>query len=75
MPCMLFALHAHTFHLWSPGCSAQEDTSGGTSICSYAKIATLAQQDLCGLEEMWDPQDLCSHVIMSGTVLITRPHT
>ena len=49
-----------------PHCSATEDTSGRTSICSYAKIATLAQQELSSLEDVWDPADASSHAILSG---------
>jgi len=43
-----------------------EDASTRTSICSYAKIATLAQQDLSSLDDMWDPQDACSQAILPG---------
>ena len=47
-------------------CSTTEDASTRTSICSYAKIATLAQQDLSSLDDMWDPQDACSQAILPG---------
>ena len=47
-------------------CRATEDASARTSICSYAKIGTLAQQDMSSLDDMWDPADPCSHAILSG---------
>ena len=31
---------------------------------SYAKVATLAQQDMSSLDDMWDPQEVCSQVIL-----------
>ncbi|KAL4445781.1 hypothetical protein ABPG77_008980 [Micractinium sp. CCAP 211/92] len=46
-----------------------EDISGRTCICSYAKVATLAAQDMSVLDEMWDPQDECSQAILSGLLL------
>ncbi|KAL4425833.1 hypothetical protein ABPG75_009849 [Micractinium tetrahymenae] len=46
-----------------------EDTRGRTCICSYAKVATLAAQDMSALDEMWDPQDECSQAILSGLLL------
>ena len=46
--------------------STTEDASTRTTICSYAKIATLAQQDLSSLDDMWDPQDACSQAILPG---------
>lgn len=50
-----------------PAChSTTEDASTRTTICSYAKIATLAQQDLSSLDDMWDPQDACSQAILPG---------
>ncbi|PSC76868.1 damaged DNA binding [Micractinium conductrix] len=50
--------------------TANEDPTARTHICSYAKVATLAQQGLAGpLDEMWDPAVECSHAILSGLML------
>lgn len=46
--------------------STTEDIAGRTCICSYAKLAALAAQDMSALDEMWDPQDECSQAILSG---------
>lgn len=65
----------HELHFHYPGpnnsllLTTTEDTSGRTSICSYAKVATLAQQDMSSLDEMWDPQDASSQAILSGLLL------
>ncbi|EFN57432.1 hypothetical protein CHLNCDRAFT_50963 [Chlorella variabilis] len=62
----------HELHLQYPGpdnsllLTTTEDASARTSICSYAKVATLAQQDMSSLDDMWDPQEVCSQVILSA---------
>ncbi|KAL4859856.1 hypothetical protein ACK3TF_000122 [Chlorella vulgaris] len=65
----------HEIHLQYPGpdssllITTTEDASARTSICSYVKVATLAHHDLSSLDDMWDLQDACSQVILSGLLL------
>ena len=66
-PCALQATPLTAAAAPPPPCRrTTEDASARTSICSYAKVATLAQQDMSSLDDMWEPQEASSQAIVSG---------